>query len=344
MALELQPLAGVLVTLGAAALTAFGTVPFSVWLARHTGTMDVPAELKIHSQPIPRLGGVGIIITIGLFVGPAAVPSFGALGLREVLLVSACAATAALGVVDDVRTLPQTVKFAVEALIGVAIAVAVAPSSPWGMVAALLLFLAMTNGYNFIDGVDGLAGGLAVIHFAILAILIELGGGHSMAAYLALVCAASTLGFLRANWPPARVFLGDGGSLTLGALATVCSLVWIYGPGDQTLRWPAALLAAAFPLGEVGFTAIRRVVARRTLDPRRLFPGDRSHYYDQLMVHARLEARAVLLPSIACAAVMGAAGVGIIALPVTIGATLAAVAVSALVWLGWRSGIRLRSE
>jgi UDP-N-acetylmuramyl pentapeptide phosphotransferase/UDP-N-acetylglucosamine-1-phosphate transferase len=187
---------------------------------------------------------------------------------------------------DDARALPVLVRLAAHlAAAGVA-AWTLWPGATVGAVVVLTLAIAwMSNLYNFMDGSDGLAGGMAAIGFAAHAAAAQAFGAES----LALACAATagaSLGFLGHNFPPARVFLGDAGSVPLGFLAAALGAV-----GAVEGAWPAwfpVLVFSPFIL-DATVTLLRRAAARE-----RLWAAHRSHYYQRLVLAGWSKRRLVL--------------------------------------------------
>ena len=254
------------------------------WAARRlglaTGLVDRPPagpppgdgppgveHLKIHSVPIPVLGGLGVVAAVGgaLLVAGADLP---------LLAVAGVVMATAIGLVDDARPQPASVRLVALAVAGVPIAAGL-PLGQLGMAArvgVVVLLLLMANAVNLIDGQDGLAGGLGAIASVGLAAVIAANGADPL---LALVVAGALVGFLAWNLPPARVFLGNGGAYGLGALLTVLAAQATIGHG-----WHG-LLAAALCLGvfafELTFTVVRRLVGSQGLAT-----GDRRHSYDLL--------------------------------------------------------------
>jgi UDP-GlcNAc:undecaprenyl-phosphate GlcNAc-1-phosphate transferase len=249
------------------------------WAARRlglaTGLVDRPSPpgapgseaLKIHTVPIPVLGGLGVVtatLAALLVVGhelPAAV-------LGGVVLATA------VGLVDDVRPLRPSIRMV--GLTGAGILMAawlpLDRLNPLARPGLVLLVLLLANAVNLIDGQDGLAGGLGAISCAGLAAVISANGGDPV---LAVVLAGSLVGFLAWNLPPARIFLGNGGAYGLGSLLAVLAAQATLGHG-----WHG-LLAAGLCLGvfafELTFTVIRRLGASQGLAN-----GDRRHSYDLL--------------------------------------------------------------
>ena len=250
------------------------------WLGLTTGLVDRPLvvepegerppgadELKIHTVPIPVLGGLGVVAAVlgALLVAGSDLP---------LLAVAGVVLATAIGLVDDVRPQPASVRMIALAVAAVPIAVGL-PLDPLGLparVGVVVLLLLMANAVNLIDGQDGLAGGLGAIGSVGLAAVIAANGGDPMTA---IVLAGALVGFLAWNLPPARVFLGNGGAYGLGALLTVLAAQATIGHG-----WHG-LLAAALCLGvfafELSFTVVRRLVGSQGLAV-----GDRRHSYDLL--------------------------------------------------------------
>src|SRR5258706_6404556 len=179
---------------------------------------DVPNERSLHASARPRLGGLGVMA--------GALPVMAWAGDAPVAALAACAFVLALvSLADDVSSLPiavrLTAQFAAAAFAILAIGGPAAARDGFGVVEAVLAILAlvwMTNLYNFMDGSDGPAGRIALAEFGAMA----LAAAMARQWPLALACAAlasACLGFLAHNFPPARVFLGDAGSVPLGFLA-----------------------------------------------------------------------------------------------------------------------------
>jgi UDP-N-acetylmuramyl pentapeptide phosphotransferase/UDP-N-acetylglucosamine-1-phosphate transferase len=132
----------------------------------------------------------------------------------------------------------------------------------------------MTNLYNFMDGSDGLAGGMAVVGFGALALAAWLGGAPDLAAFCAAIAAAA-LAFLRFNFPPAQVFMGDAGSIPLGFVAAT---VGILGAMQQVWPWLFPLLVFSPFVVDASVT-----LARRGLRGEKIWRAHRSHYYQRVV-------------------------------------------------------------
>jgi UDP-N-acetylmuramyl pentapeptide phosphotransferase/UDP-N-acetylglucosamine-1-phosphate transferase len=228
---------------------------------------DRPNERSLHAAPVPRSGGMAI-------VPPVLVAGW--LGAPELRLALGCAAALALlSFADDLRPIPPALRLI--AHLGVAATLVVAGFSHWPVALAVIAILAvvwMTNLYNFMDGSDGLAGGMAVAGFGCYAVVAAAAGN----TVLTLVCtsiAACSLAFLVFNFHPARIFMGDIGSIPLGFLAAALGVMgW-----DQGL-WPVYLPPLVFSPFIVDASL---TLARRLARGEKVWLAHREHYYQRLI-------------------------------------------------------------
>ena len=237
----------------------------------------LPNHRSLHQRPVPRIGGLGLLagFVAGLAFAPAAAPPTPVLaGLLLLALVS---------LIDDLRGLPAAWRLLVQ---GVAIGLALhglgAPPADWWWLLPLGVWC--VNLYNFMDGADGLAGGMAVSGFGAMGLALPCWSGAASATP-SLVLAASAAGFLIWNRPPARIFLGDVGSTSLGYLAFVLALDGIDRGGFSP--WLPTIAFAPF-LFDSGLT-----LTRRLLRGERVWEPHREHLY-QRYVAARGGHRALL--------------------------------------------------
>jgi UDP-N-acetylmuramyl pentapeptide phosphotransferase/UDP-N-acetylglucosamine-1-phosphate transferase len=231
---------------------------------------DIPNERSLHSSIVPRIGGTGMLagLAVALLVLPETAHPVTLATAGYVLLY-------AVSVVDDVRSLPVLVRLV--AHFAVATASCWALGSPvWVAIIAVPLIVWAINLYNFMDGSDGLAGGMTVFGFGTYAIGAVVGENILIAALCGAV-AASALAFLLFNFHPASLFLGDSGSVPLGYLAAV--LGW-YGVSEDL--WPPTLpILAFFPfLFDASFTLLRRA-----LRGERIWQPHREHLYQRVIRH-----------------------------------------------------------
>lgn len=265
--------------------------------------LDRPGERSLHAIPTPRIGGIGLVL--------GALPLAFALGTPEVRAIAlATAAIAVVSLVDDVKALPVAVRLPCHlAAAGVAVAVAwpEGGASGAGAVAgAALAFLAiawMTNLFNFMDGADGLAGGMALVGFAALG-FVALRAGDGAIGHACIATGAAAAGFLVFNFPPARVFMGDAGSVPLGFLAG--ALGWL---GFEKELWPAWFPVLVFSpfIVDASVTLARRIAAGEPF-----LQAHRSHYYQRLVLsgwsHRKLAVAAWALMALCAASAVLAVG------------------------------------
>jgi UDP-GlcNAc:undecaprenyl-phosphate GlcNAc-1-phosphate transferase len=242
------------------------------WLLRRGRLpMDHPNERSLHVTPTPRIGGLGIMAGVGV----AAAWLAGA-GLVQGALpvVLAAFALAAVSVLDDVRGLPVALRFLAHFIAAVTCLLALGLSG-WALLAGTLAVVWMTNLYNFMDGSDGLAGGLAAIGFGALALAAWLGDASGLAAFCAAIAAAA-LAFLRFNFPPARVFMGDAGSIPLGFMAATLGIL---GALQGVWPWLFPLLVFSPFIVDASVT-----LTRRGLRGEKVWRAHRSHYYQRVVL------------------------------------------------------------
>jgi UDP-N-acetylmuramyl pentapeptide phosphotransferase/UDP-N-acetylglucosamine-1-phosphate transferase len=199
-----------------------------------TRLVDRPNERSLHVRVTPRIGGLGL--AAGLIAALAAMPALQP-ALRAAL--AAAALLWAVSLLDDLRGLGPGTRLLAH-LAAVAAWLAVDPPAAWLWPVAVLAIAWSANLYNFMDGADGLAGGMAVFGFGTLAAAAWAAGDVAVAALCASI-AGSALGFLAFNFPPARLFMGDAGSIPLGFLAG--AIGWHGAAGDL---WSPALPVLAF--------------------------------------------------------------------------------------------------
>jgi UDP-GlcNAc:undecaprenyl-phosphate GlcNAc-1-phosphate transferase len=256
--------------------TALVLTPATAAIGRHIGWLDRPDGLrKLHPSPVPPTGGVAIA---GAWLAVSV-----ALGV-SVPAMLACTAVFVLGTADDRFDLRPRTKLAVELLIGAGLALAgpaihtvmlpVVGTIPLGALAVpitALWFAGVVNALNLLDGLDGLAGGVALIAASAFAGLLL--GLAPAAAIGAAALAGAIAGFLPWNLHQARVFLGDGGALFIGAVLAVTSI-------EAASAMPTAvpLLVLAVPLFDTALTVVRRAVSRAPL-----FRADRGHVHHRLL-------------------------------------------------------------
>ena len=241
--------------------------------------IDVPNERSSHLHPTPRGGGLGIVVAT--LIAIVWLGSTGALSMSFAFaLGGGMTIIAAIGWIDDHRSVPARWRLLVHCLAaGWALMwLAPFPTQHLSMLPLLGLGIVwMTNLYNFMDGIDGLAGIQATFAGTAGGIILWLTGETSLAT-TSLAIAASAAGFLIWNWPPARLFMGDVGSCALGfAFAIIAIDGYRRGGGAALPVW--TILLAPF-LVDSGLTLITRI-----LRGERWYLAHRSHAYQRLVRH-----------------------------------------------------------
>jgi UDP-N-acetylmuramyl pentapeptide phosphotransferase/UDP-N-acetylglucosamine-1-phosphate transferase len=257
-------------------------------LSRYRGRyalLDKPNARSLHSKLTPRVGGLAILA--GVVAGYACTwQDWWFPGMASALL--ALFLVAAVSFADDVRPLPAWLRFLVHFIAAILLvypagfdpALQLLPGVEWLgplwllRVFSVLFTVWLVNLYNFMDGMDGLAGGMAVFGFGTLALLGWSAGSPAYAG-MVIVVATAALGFLPFNFPPARLFMGDVGSGALGFLAAFFMLL-----AERLQLFPLWLGALAFSPFLVDATW---TLARRALRGRRPWQAHREHFYQRLV-------------------------------------------------------------
>ena len=357
---------------GAAALVMAGlvtnvAVPLVASVALAVRAVDYPGGRKEHSGGVPRLGGLAILAGLVLGGGTVAAvlwPSHGQAVARSELagMVLATAIVFLTGLVEDVLGIGALKRFVAE-LMAAAVMVALGwhfsvlglPGGItlqlgfWGKLVSVVWIVGVTNAINLLDGLDGLASGVVAIIAGTLAVL-SLRQENVFSVVLLAAMAGACLGFLRHNWAPARVFMGDAGSLSLGFLLGVITV--------HSSQKSAAAVAILVPILALGVPVIDTLLVMLTrfvegagegLNRRllRVFRADRKHLHYLLQAMARRRAQVVLgiylLVALSCAAALlvaftrsTAAGLGLVAVEVA--------AVALIRGVGFARQARLVSE
>ena len=244
--------------------------------------MDHPNARSLHETPTPRVGGLGIMAGVG-----AASVWLADGALAPVMLAGF--ALAVLSVLDDVRGLPVVLRFLAHFVAAAGCLLALGLTG-WALVGAMFAVVWMTNLYNFMDGADGLAGGMAALGFGSFALAAWLGDAPGLAAFCAAIAEAALV-FLRFNFPPARIFMGDAGSIPLGFLAAVLGIL---GVQQNLWSWLFPLLVFSPFIVDASVT-----LAKRGLRGEKIWRAHRSHYYQRVVLmgasHRQLALAAYML-------------------------------------------------
>ena len=316
-------------------LLALVGVPMARRAALDFGVVDRPdGNLKNHREPVPYLGGLAVFIAFLLSLGMTFELDYELLAL---LLASTIVAT--LGLIDDfgvltpkAKVLGQLVAIFVLLRAGISVQVVVLPM--WARIVLTIIWLVgLSNAFNLMDIMDGLAAGVAIIAAGFLLTVASLNGRWVVAAFTVALIGA-LLGFLKFNFFPASIYLGDSGSLfvglTLGALAMVMDYT-----RHNPLGWVAPLFILALPIMDTAYVTVLRLKAGR-----KIYHGSPDHF--PLRLRRRMEGKTVqtVLVIYGAAVLSGALGVVVLFVsPQTTVIIVSVAAVVALVFLLWLARI-----
>lgn len=298
-----------------ALVSALVFTPLVRTLCVRRGWFDVPRDARrVHQQAIPRLGGVAVFLATLvalsslLLFDNQVTQTFEADGTRFLRALLPATLIFVLGVYDDLHGVNPRVKFAAQALaaallyaLGGRIEGVSAPfvgslefPAPVGFLLTVFWIVVITNAFNLIDGIDGLAAG-AALFAAVVMIVVSIALGHPFVTIVALALAGALTGFLRYNFNPASIFLGDSGSLTIGFLLAALSL---QGPqkAATTVAVAIPLMAFGLPIMDTLLALLRRFIGRRPL-----FEGDREHIHHMLLARGWSQRQAVFVLYGVCA-------------------------------------------
>lgn len=281
----------ILITIGVAFIISFAATPIVKTFAKKVGAMDVPGEeRRVHDHPIPRLGGLaiflGFILSVLLFANINR-------QLQGILL--GCVIIVATGAIDDIVSLNAWVKLLLQILAavvavlhGVEITVLANPAL-WSKTEFLLLgslsipitiiwIVGITNSVNLIDGLDGLAVGVSTISsLTMLVIALVIPNTSSTIAIVLAALVGACVGFMPYNFNPAKIFMGDTGSLLLGYVLATMSILGLF-KSYALVSFAVPLLAIAVPLFDTVFAFTRRILKGQSP-----MHADRGHFHHRLI-------------------------------------------------------------
>ena len=289
-----------LIAIGAALVVTPGVILF----AAKTGAMDAPDARKVHKKPIPRIGGIGIYIAF--MAGMLVVMSMNVLTeevSHELIgLLFGGSLIVLLGIIDDYKNLPAKVKL-VGQIIAATVLVVVFDvridfiTDPFGdylflefmaIPATIFWIVGLTNTVNLIDGLDGLAAGVSTIA-CITIFLVALQQDIMLVAVLTAALGGAAMGFLYYNFNPARIFMGDSGSMFLGYMLAGISIIGAVKCA-ATIALIVPILALGLPILDTAFAIVRRY---RGGVP--IFKPDKGHLHHRLLDLGFTQRQAVLL-------------------------------------------------
>lgn len=303
-----------------AAVVTLVLTPLVRIVALRLGLVDRPGGRKVHLQPIPRLGGLAMFLGVGAALaaqvlgekylgwGGAFVDS-GHVTVRVVGVLLGMLVIFVVGIIDDLVTLSPGFKLAGQVVAaGIVVAAGlriefVGDPLRGGLImlgllsipVTLVYIVGFTNVINLIDGLDGLAAGVSAIAAASLLVL-ALQGNRLDAAALALALIGACLGFLRYNFHPASIFMGDSGALFLGFTLAVISLMGVM-KSTATIALAVPLLIIGVPIFDTGSAIVRRLLHSRPIQE-----ADKGHIHHRLLGRGFDQRQTVLIIYVWCAA------------------------------------------
>lgn len=306
-----------LVVFYGAALLALVLTPLVVRLARAVNVLDEPGLRKVHAAAVPRMGGLAIVIPTLALVLPVFLldndvgRQFRDIQVQLVTLLGASTLVFAVGLVDDIHGLAPRYKLLVEIVAAAVVCIGGTTidgfslggghhvSFGWFAIPLTMLWIVgITNAVNLIDGLDGLAAGISLITCTVIcsiAVYVQ----RPVMAVLMLGLIGSLIGFLFYNFNPAKIFLGDCGSLFLGFMLGSASIVTSHKT-STLLALALPVLALGVPIFDTLFSMLRRLAERRSM-----FAPDRGHIHHRLLSRGLGHRRVVLLLYAVSAAACG---------------------------------------
>lgn len=301
--------------------------------AIHANIIDKPNKRKIHHTPIPRLGGLGIYLAFA-----AAVCCFVPLTHEVQGMMLGGTLIMILGIIDDWRELPAKVKLCGQILCasvllfyGIDINFVTNPFGDgmihlgqWGKLLTIFWVVGVTNTLNLIDGLDGLAAGVSAIA-SITLLVVALSHGQLVIVLLTAALAGSTLGFLKYNFNPARIFMGDTGSMFLGYMLAVIAVDGTL-KSATTIALLVPLLALGLPIMDTTFAILRRLVHGNSI-----FQADKGHLHHRLLAAGLSQKQAVLILYLISAG-LGISAIALTQMKLIYGETILGIILISMAW------------
>jgi UDP-GlcNAc:undecaprenyl-phosphate GlcNAc-1-phosphate transferase len=299
-----------------ALFTSLGITPLVRRLCERFNLFDVPTDMRrVHKRAIPRLGGIVIFLSVAIalsalpFVANLLTQSLKARRAEIFIVLIPATLVLLLGIYDDLRGSNALVKFLGLGVIatlfyamGGRIHVLAIPMfgsvnlpSTLSFVITVLWLVGIANAFNLIDGMDGLASGAALFSSMVI-LIVSLGGDSSLMIVVTLALSGALAGFLRYNFNPASIFLGDSGALFVGFTLAALS---VFGTQKATTAVAVItpILAFGLPVVDTGVTMARRLISGRPV-----FQGDSEHIHHMLLARGWSQRHVVLVLYAVCAA------------------------------------------
>ncbi|MFM2032671.1 MAG: hypothetical protein RLZZ297_1436 [Chloroflexota bacterium] len=272
-------------------VVSIATTPLARWLAVRTGTVDAPAARKIHSTPVPLLGGVAIYLGC---VGALLVLGDRAYVRELIAIVAAATLVSACGLADDRWTLHAYPKLlgqlaAACLLVYAGVSIQLFAAAWLNAAVTIVWVVGITNAMNLLDNMDGLSSGVATV-CGVFFLLLAAQSGQVLVSALAAGLIGACLGFLRYNFNPASIFMGDTGSLFIGMVLAVIGIKLRFPANTTAITWMIPLAVLAFPLLDTTLVTVSRL--RRGVNP--LTTPGKDHVSHRLVARGMTRREAVL--------------------------------------------------
>lgn len=272
-------------------------MPVVIKIAHHVNALDMPNERKVHKEPMPRMGGlaifIGFLVGYMLFCNQTVQMNSILIGSFFIILI---------GIFDDIKPLTPSIKFCGQLLAAIIVVyygnVVMQDISAFGLYInfgmfakpiTILFIVSVINCLNLIDGLDGLAGGISTIFFVTITVISTLlGNVSSLDVSLTLIMIGACSGFLLYNFHPAKIFMGDSGSMFLGYMIAVISLLGFKNVTLTSFIVPVLILA--IPILDTLFAIIRRLLKGESFAK-----ADKEHFHHQILKMAGNQTKTVLI-------------------------------------------------
>jgi len=297
-------------------ITTFAVVPYSMVLAKKVGAIDIPNERRVNKKPMPRLGGLAVII--GFFVSviylvitmtvekTINLPEDGYMNkvigyfIGIVILAVVC-------FIDDAKGLPALIKLIAQILAAICVVSAglrignitipvfdtvIRLNDTWTFILTIVWIIGITNAINLIDGLDGLSSGITLISCLSLLIIFSINGAPMISIILITALAGALVGFLPYNFNPAKTFIGDIGSNFLGYSLAVISIMGV-AKTYTAIVIVAPIIVLALPIFDTLFAIIRRIIKGKSI--KAVLMPDKGHLHHRLIAKGYSQKQAVLI-------------------------------------------------
>ncbi len=276
-------------------------MPIVIQIAHHIGALDIPNERKIHKKPIPRLGGLGIYS--GFLLGYLL---FGQMTYMMNAILIGSFVIIITGIIDDIKSIKAYQKLLCQFIAALIVVlyggILLNDINFFGIYInfgylayplTILFILGCINCMNLIDGLDGLAGGISAIFFLFIGIIAyfqgKMGINYELAITLTFIMFGSTCGFLFHNFYPAKIFMGDSGSMFMGFIISIITILGFKSVMMSSLAIPLFILVV--PILDTAFAIVRRKLKGENI----MNTPDRSHIHHQFLRQNFTQRQTVLM-------------------------------------------------